>query len=259
MCQDGRYINDNNALAGIKVWKDDIYVTVPRWKPGVPVTLARVNPKTSRLQAWPSWEMQSLGDPSALQFVQSMEIDSRGWMWILDVGRLNLLSDPSLQTSGVPKLIIWDIDKNCSVQEYVFPDDVMPYDSSWANDIVVDETRGLAYISDTWADGGIVVYDFKRNRARRFDDASLHPNKTMECDINGRTFNFPLPSDGIALSHDAATVYYCEISREILWSVPAASLANWSLSSAEIAKGACSWKKLQRTTASSPGWRRKAA
>ena len=59
----------------------------------------------------------------------------------------------------------------------------------------------------------------------------------MECDINGRAFNFPLPSDGIALSHDAATVYYCEISREILWSVPAAALANWSLSSEEIAKG----------------------
>ena len=109
MSQDGRYITDNNAVAGIKVWKGDIYVTVPRWKPGVPVTLAKVNPKTSRLQAWPSWEMQALGDPGALQFVQSMEIDSRGWMWILDVGRLNLLSDPALQTSGVPKLVIWDI------------------------------------------------------------------------------------------------------------------------------------------------------
>jgi sugar lactone lactonase YvrE len=43
-----------------------------------------------------------------------------------------------------------------------------------------------------------------------------------------------LPSDGIALSHDAQTVYYCEISRQILWKVPAAALRNWSMSSANV-------------------------
>src|SRR5690349_19040995 len=29
------YIPSNNAMAGIKVWKDNIYVTVPRWRPGL--------------------------------------------------------------------------------------------------------------------------------------------------------------------------------------------------------------------------------
>jgi hypothetical protein len=74
----------------------------------------------------------------------------------------------------------------------------MPYASSWANDIVVDETRGFAYISDTWADGGIVVYDFNRNRARRFDHSSLHPDPNMDILINGRHFNFPV-----------TTAHYC--------------------------------------------------
>ena len=159
--KEGLYIEENNALAGVKSWKGELFVTVPRWRPGVPVTLAKVvtSGASSLLQAFPSWEMQGpVGPASAgLQFVQSMEIDSRGWMWILDVGRLNLLSDPSIQTVGVPKLIIWDIEKNCSVRTFVFPNHVMPYDSSWANDIVVDETGGFAYISDTWANGGIVV------------------------------------------------------------------------------------------------------
>ena len=75
--KDGRFIQDNCALAGVKMWKDDIFVTVPRWRPGVPATLAKVVTKASRslLQPWPSFEMQTIGDPSSLQFVQSMEID----------------------------------------------------------------------------------------------------------------------------------------------------------------------------------------
>ena len=110
----------------------------------------------------------------------------------------------------------------------------MPYDNSWANDIVVDETRGVAYISDTWDQGGIVVYNYNTNEARRFDDPSLQPDPNMHVTINGRVFNFPLPSDGIALSHDGATVYYCEISRQILFSVPTLALRNFSMPSQEI-------------------------
>lgn len=215
----------------------DNFLFLSFFSPGVPITLGKVivdENNNSLIQAYPSFEYQTLGDQSKFQFIQSMEIDTRGWMWILDVGRLNLLSDPSIQTSGIPKMIIWDINNNCSVREFIFPDDVMPYASSWANDIVVDVTNGKAYISDTWANGGIVVYDFTRNEARRFDGPSLHPDPNMNININGRDFNFPLPSDGIALSDDFQTVYYCEISRQILWSVPTHALSNWSMNSNEI-------------------------
>ena len=53
------------------------------------------------LQPFPDWEMQEIGNPSALQYVQSMEIDLSGKMWIVDVGRLNILeADPSKVVNG---------------------------------------------------------------------------------------------------------------------------------------------------------------
>ena len=39
---DGLFIAENCVLAGIKQWEDSIYVTIPRWAPGVPATLNKV-------------------------------------------------------------------------------------------------------------------------------------------------------------------------------------------------------------------------
>jgi hypothetical protein len=143
-----------------------------------------------------------------------MEIDTRGWMWILDVARINL------EGTGYPKLIIWDINKNCSIRKYYFPDSILPHGGSFANDIVVDETGGFAYISDTWGSGGLVVYDFTHNSARRFDnDPTLAGNASNLIVINGKPYPIVSPSDGIALSSDLMTLYYCALSKQYLYSV----------------------------------------
>jgi len=165
-----------------------------------------------------------------------MEIDSRGWMWILDVGRLNILANASLIVNGPPKLIIWDLNANCPVREFVFPDDVLPYNNSWANDIVVDQANGFAYITDTKPTGGIVIYNFNTNQARRFDDVSMHGTQGNNITINGTTFVVaPMGTDGIALSHDLETLYYCDLSNENVFSVPTFYLRNFALTSPEIA------------------------
>lgn len=83
------YNASNCCPTGIKVYKGVYYVTVPRWKPGVPSTLNVIDPETQTLIPFPSFDANSL-DGGWLTYVQSMEIDSRGWMWILDVGRLNI-------------------------------------------------------------------------------------------------------------------------------------------------------------------------
>ena len=98
--------------------------------------------------------MQMIGNMSAIQYVQSFEIDSRNWMWILDVGRINIFSSNSNETiNNFAKLIIWDINTNCKIREFVFPDEVAGTQTNFLNDIVIDETNGYAYITDTGKGG----------------------------------------------------------------------------------------------------------
>ena len=102
----------NNALAGVKVYKGQTFVTVPRWWPGVPSTL-NVIAEDGRLRPWPNCEMQKIGcvmrcsahpnpahchwpsrsDRAAFQYVQSMEIDTQGRMWVIDSGITSLWKD----------------------------------------------------------------------------------------------------------------------------------------------------------------------
>jgi len=135
-------------VTGVKQWKDTLYVTSPRWLYGVPTSLNSVVQVggQSVLRPFPSYETQVLGEASSLQYIQSMEIDRRGWMWIIDVGRHGLFDGDEF--TGAPKLWIWDIEGNRLVQEFLFPDSIASHQTSFLNDIFVDDVRDVAYISE---------------------------------------------------------------------------------------------------------------
>jgi hypothetical protein len=102
-------------------------VTAPRWRPGVPSTLNVVDPETTLLTPWPSWDAQlPVGDCSALQSVQSMEIDPFGRMWIIDTGTVRYHVDgDGLYPDGPCPAKLWIVFVETAevVQVYEFPDE----------------------------------------------------------------------------------------------------------------------------------------
>ena len=112
-----QFIPENTTISGVKVWGDRLYVTLPRWRRGVPATLASIplpkpgnyhNP-SPKLEPFPSWEMQLVGNCSALQNVQNIEIDpTNGYMWVIDSGRIDTQSQRS-DNRCPPKIVVFDL------------------------------------------------------------------------------------------------------------------------------------------------------
>ncbi|KAK9302216.1 hypothetical protein QLX08_005667 [Tetragonisca angustula] len=232
----GDYVAANNFIAGIKFWKDRMYLTLPRWKDGVPVTLAvtsatPVNNVTApKLEAFPSWEMQKIGDCSAFQFVQSMEIDPKGRIWVLDSGKMSPLS-VEVKTTCPPRLVILDLENNGEVLRiYEFPPQVARHGTAHLNDIVLDhEDGGMAYITDSDRDDpGIIVYSLSNNTSWKVRHDSMRAKPEAVRFMVAKTpINMPIPVDGIALSPASSTdrqVYYSPLSSFHLYSIPASVL-----------------------------------
>ena len=243
----GAYIPGQNVITGIKVApvsgdKVTVFLTVPRWLPGVPSTLNSISVDTSDLPVggiqnvplipFPSWEMQEIGgDCSGLQYVQSMEIDPDGNMWVIDVGRINIF-DPTVDNTCPPKLVVLDSRSGAMVDNpYIFPDNVASHTTNFLNDIVIDHVRGLAYISDTSLSGGLIVYDRTNRRSQRFADAAtMSGGSDFQWSIGGNVY--PLsdcpfcgaPINGIALMPSGDRVFYGPLSKVHVYSVDALPL-----------------------------------
>lgn len=242
----GLYVPHNNVLAGIKIYKNTTYVTVPRWKHGVPSTLNKIvhTGHDSRLQPFPSWKMQELGNCDSLQYVQSMEIDPEcGWMWIIDVGRVNIFESPDESGLGPinlcpPKLVIYDIDKDEIVRVHVFDNSVASHTTNFLNDIVIDRIHRFAYITDARSNnsqGGIIAYSYDKDKARVFWGPSTAINPRAEnININNHSYIFSTPSDGIALSQDGTILFYCPLSSYAVYSVTTSLLRNFDISLLDI-------------------------
>ncbi|XP_069685307.1 protein yellow-like isoform X2 [Periplaneta americana] len=264
-----QYIPENITISGVKVWRDRLYITLPRLRHGVPATLVSIplaTPGTSRsasppLEPFPSWEMQEVGNCTALQNVQNVEIHSDGYMWVVDSGRVNILSDEP-NNRCPPKLVIFDLSAGTSSTKYdmihkqgssqsdynmqspsvrvvQFPSSVVSQDSSLV-DIVLDiEGDGYTYISDaSESDPGLIVYSWKENRSWKVRDIRSMRASKIRTVINGMHIEVMRNIGGLALSpvshRGERVLYYSSLSNLLLFSIRTSYLRDEELAVGDV-------------------------
>ncbi|KAF4521191.1 hypothetical protein B566_EDAN010653 [Ephemera danica] len=243
----GRYIPEHNAPAGLSVFGSRVFVSVPRWLPGVPVTLAWLpsagaTTASPKLHPFPSWEMQQAGNCSALQSVMSMEVDSIGRLWVVDAGRLNFRRAERPDYSRCPpKLVVFNLNDNNRIEfSFDFPDSVASKNKSLLSDLVIDVSPGrqsdqdwFAYISDAGT-GAIIVFSLSEKRAWRLADPSMGSTKPEH---EPPTLGLDLGISGIALAplrEKSKTLYFSTLSSTELFSLPTSELRDSATSKLSV-------------------------
>lgn len=157
----GRYVPKNVIATRMQVFRDDAYIALPRYKHGVPFTLAKFSLKSRGCKAvlapYPCWSLQEEGNCEAMQNVVDLAIDANDNLWVLDTGIVNTLEQPVLRCK--PKVVGIDLKtglviKVVSLETLVTPETRLQY-------LVVDyskEGTPFAYIADGGS-GAIIVVD----------------------------------------------------------------------------------------------------
>ncbi|KAF1947970.1 major royal jelly protein [Clathrospora elynae] len=192
--------------------------------------------------------------------VQSVVLDPKDRLWILDTGRA-LLEDGTLVNAspGGPKLVGVNIESNSIIQTIVFPPTVA-YPDSYLNDVRFDlrtsltaSGGGVAYITDSSSEGrnGIITVDLGTGESWRHLSgiAEVRAERGIVPYVWGQPLYYipgpdlplttvPLGSDGIALSADGEELYFGPVGGRGLYSVSTERLRDRSLASELLAQAA---------------------
>ncbi|KAL8728181.1 MAG: hypothetical protein Q9166_005575 [cf. Caloplaca sp. 2 TL-2023] len=191
--------------------------------------------------------------------VQSVVIDPKDRLWILDTGRAATpegINVPS--TPGGSKLIGIDLTNDTIFQTILFPPTVA-YADSYLNDIrfdlrpsVTTSGKGIAYITDSSQEGrnGIVIVDLGTGESWRHLDNTpeVRADRGILPFIWGEVvYSLPRPgqpiafagnfgADGIALSADGETLFWSAVGSRTLFSIPTERLRDRDLTSEIMAQ-----------------------
>ncbi len=224
---------------GVTVSEDGrIFVNFPRWGDDVPFTVAEL--RNGKPVAYPdaAFNREAADPAKGLISVQSVVADGRGRVWILDTAAPGFAAPKA----GGAKLVAVDLKTNKVVKTVVFPANVI-LPTTYVNDMRFDfraGTEGVAYVTDSSikGPGAIIVLDLATGKAlRRLNgDPSTSPAPGFAAKVDGKPLPLIVASDGIALSPDGETLYFCALSSRTLYSVPTRLLRDPKASDADIAK-----------------------
>ncbi|XP_017778770.1 PREDICTED: major royal jelly protein 2 [Nicrophorus vespilloides] len=165
----GRYVPKNVIATRMQIYKEDAIVALPRYKHGVPFTLAKFSLRTKGCQAsltpFPCWPMQEEGNCDALQSVVDIFLDQMDILWALDVGIVNTLEQPVRRCP--PKVV--GINMKTGQVIKVIDLSTLISANSRLQYLVVDyasDGKAYVYVADAGA-ATLVVYDVFDNKGYR--------------------------------------------------------------------------------------------
>jgi sugar lactone lactonase YvrE len=225
------------------------FLCFPRWFAGVKYTVGELLSNKTVIP-YPNLQTNALDLCDAAHHfvsVQSLVASDEATLWVLDTGRPWFA--PALD--GARKLVEVDLHRGLIRRSYEIPHGIAHL-GTYLNDMRFDFRRGAAgtaYITDsaTFCPGAIIVVDLATgDKIRRLNGHfSVQPQPNGTPTIQGIPLRVRLPlgvslpykyaADGIALSPDGATLYYCPLSSRKLYSVDAALLADPGVGDEEVA------------------------
>jgi sugar lactone lactonase YvrE len=171
-------------------------------------------------ERWNGWNTK-LSPREHLVCVQSVHVDHRNNLWILDAG------NPLLQgvLEDAPKLLKVDLQTNRVVQKIHFREPVVKR-SSYLNDVRVDARGKFAYLTDSGT-GALLVVDLTRGSSRRvLDGHTTVMAEKITFKVEGVEIPLKIHSDGIALHPGGDFVYFQALTGRTLYRVPVKILAD---------------------------------
>ncbi|CAH2062923.1 unnamed protein product, partial [Iphiclides podalirius] len=198
----GSLIPENALPVGIERWRNKLFVSVPRWRPGIPATLNYIpldapHEQSPKLNPYPSYKGNELGNcDTGLNTVYRIKADKCDRLWVLDVGTYGY--DPNVTNLCPYSLNVYDLNTDTRIRQYVFrPEDIVP--STFIANIALDEGATcedtFAYFSDELG-YGLIAYSWQENRSWRFSHSYFMPDPLVG-DFNIAGLNFQWGAEGI--------------------------------------------------------------
>ncbi|AWN44375.1 hypothetical protein DK389_05210 [Methylobacterium durans] len=230
-----------HQVTGVTVSRDGrIFINFPRWSEDAPVSVAELKdgkPVPYPDEAWNAWRNAKADEISPKDHfvcVQSVVADGQDRLWVVDAAApamANVIKDG-------PKLVGIDLKTNRVVRTIPF-DTGTVLQASYLNDVRIAPDGKTAYLTDSGAEGALIVVDIDSGKARRIlsGDPSTMPDKSVTVTYDGKPLRRPdgrgvtFSADGIALSKDGGTLYWQAIKGKTLYSLPTDALTGWATAS----------------------------
>lgn len=230
-----------HQVTGITVSRDGrLFVNFPRWSEDAPVSVAELKdgkPVAYPDEEWNGWrnaKKDEVDPKTHFVCVQSVVADGQDRLWVVDAAA------PAMAhvVKDGPKLVGIDLKTNKVVKTIPF-DTSTVMQASYINDVRISPDGKTAYLTDSGAEGALIVVDLDSGTAKRLlsGHASTMPDTSVTVQYDGKPLRRPdgrgveFSADGIALSPDGKTLYWQAIKGKTLYSLPTDALTGWATAS----------------------------